>query len=304
MKKNFLLHLIILLLFASCSSQNKRIETELMECYYQTYSDNGAELKRLISNYQSLLVKEKVIADSSAKSYLNFYQKIAEEKEFEHIPSKSFLTELQSIEKPNGMINRECQSRVLTDSSSYNTNKIFILEDAISSVQEAGDLSPSLVAKQILTVLSEEDFELEYYRLRTLFLFDMLNVDYGIDNKLRTSTGEVIEHDLTNALKISTNGKNEIFTNGQKVSIKQLKEKVKDYERKNKEVSVIAINASRETMYRTYIDIQNTITSAIQSLRNEKSISDYQMEFENLTDEQKQIIIKVYPIEIVETKPE
>jgi biopolymer transport protein ExbD len=304
MKKNFLLHLIILLLFASCSSQNKRIETELMECYYQTYSDNGAELKRLISNYQSLLVKEKVIADSSAKSYLNFYQKIAEEKEFEHVPSKSFLTELQNIEKPNGMINRECQSRVLADSSSYDTNKIFILEDAISSVQEAGDLSPSLVAKQILTVLTEEDFELEYYRLRTLFLFDMLNVDYGIDNKLRTATGEIIEHDLTNALKISTNEKNDIFVNGQKVNIEQLKKKVKDYGQKNKGSSVIAISASRETMYSTYIEVQNTITSAIKSLRDKSAITKYQLEFEKLTDKQKDSIKQIYPIEIVETAPE
>lgn len=304
MKKNFLLNIIFLLLLTSCSSQDERMEKELMECYYQTYSDNGAELKKLISDYQALLVREKVMADSSAQSYLNFYKKVANEQEFEHVPSKSFLAELQNIEQPNGMINRECQTRVLADSTSYNTNKIFILEDAISSVQEAGNLNPSLVAKQILTFLNEDDFELQYYRLRTLFLFDMLNVDYGIDNKLRTSTGEVIEHDLTNALKISTNGKNEIFVNGQKVSIKKLKEKVKDYERKNKEVSVIEISASRETMYRTYIDIQNTITSAIQSLRNEKSISDYQMEFKKLTDEQKQIIKIVYPIEIVETKPE
>jgi len=304
MKKNFLLQLITLLLFASCSSQNKRIETELMECYYQTYSDNGAELKQVISNYQSLLVKEKVIPDSSAKSYLSFYQKITEGKEFEHVPSKSFLNELQSIEKPNGMINRECQSRVLADSSSFDTNKVFILEDAISSVRDAGDLNPSLVAKQILTVLNEEDFELEYYRLRTLFLFDMLNVNYGIDNKLRTATGGVIEHDLTNALKISTNEKNEIFVNGQKVNFEQLKKRITDYGQKNKGSSVISISASRETMYRTYVEVQNTITSAIQSLRKEKSISDYQMEFEKLTDEQKQIIKKVYPIEVVETKPQ
>jgi len=304
MKKNFLLNIIILLLFTSCSSQDDRMEKKLMECYYQTYSDNGAELKELISNYQRLLVEEQVMADSSAKSYLNFYQKLADEKEFEHVPSKSFLTELQNIEKPNGMINRECQTNVLADSSSYDTNKIFILEDAISSVQEAGDLSPSLVSKQILTVLNEEDFELDYYRLRTLFLFDMLNVDYGIDNKLRTATGDVIEHDLTDALKISISEKNQIFVNGQKVNIDQLKKKVADYEQTHKNSSVIAISASRETMYRTYIDVQNSITSAIQNLREKIAINEYQLGFEKLIEKQKKSIKNIYPIEIVETKPE
>lgn len=304
MKKNFLLHIIILLLFTSCYSQSKRVEKEFMDCSYQAYSDNGLQLKKLISEYQKQLVKEKMLNDSTAKSYRNFFQEIADGKEFKHVPSKSFLEQLQAIEQPNRILIKECQTRILKDSSKYDMTKLRMLENAISSVQNSGDLQPSLVAKQILLVLSEKDFELDYYKLRTMMLFDVLNVDFGIDNKLRTSTGKVIEHDLTNALKISTNGKNEIFANGQKVSIKQLKEKVKDYERKNKEVSVIAISASRETMYRTYIDVQNTITSAIQSLRNEKSISDYQMEFEKLTDEQKQIIEKVYPIEIVETKPE
>tara|TARA_R100000306_G_C4365691_1_gene137536 strand:- start:668 stop:1582 length:915 start_codon:yes stop_codon:yes gene_type:complete len=304
MKKTLSINIIILLLFTSCSSQNKRIEKEFMDCSYQAYSDNGAQLKKLIYEYQELLVEEKILTDSTAKSYRDFFQDIAYGNEFRHVPSKSFLEQLQTIEQPNRILIQECQSRILKDSSNYDMIKLRMLEKAISSVQNSGDLQPSLVAKQILSVLSEEDFELDYYKLRTMMLFDVLNVDYGIDNKLRTSTGKVIEHDLTNAFKISTNEKNEIFANGQKVSIKQLKEKVKDYERKNENSSVIAISASRETMYQTYIEVQNTITSAIKSLRDKKALSEFQIEFNKLTEEQKESIKNVYPIEIVETKPE
>lgn len=304
MKKNFLLHIIILLVFTSCSSQNKRIEKEFIDCSYQAYADNGTKLKMLISDYQKLLIKEKILTDSTAKSYRNLFQEIANGNKFTHISSKSFFEQLQTIEQPDRILIEECQLKILRDSAKYDITKLRMLENAISSVQNSGDIEPSLIAQQILSVLTVKDFELDYYKLRTMLLFDVLNEDFGIENKLRTSTGKVIEHDLKNALKISTNEKNEIFVNSRKVSVEKLKEWVKEYVEENKSNSVIWLSTSRETMYSSYIDIQNTITSAIQYLRDKHSNNEYQMEFGKLTDEQKEKIQNIYPIEIVETKPE
>lgn len=300
MKTNFLLYIIIALLFAPCIAQNNRIENLLMDCSYQAFADNGKEFKTLISDFESLLIKEKILADKSGNSYRQVLQKIADGKEFNKVPSTLFSVELQKIEKPDLEKVQECKKNIVKDSSLYDMSKLKVLEQAIDNAQNSGDLQPSLIAKGILKVLTKDDFELDFYKLRTFLLFSLIDPDSGINRRIPEMEENQVEYDLTNALKITLNDKSEIFVNDKKVTIVELKKLVRFYELENKSESIISLKANRETMYKTYMDVQNAIVSEIRHLRAKLAKEKYNMELDKLTEEQLSEIKKVYPQNMVE----
>jgi len=272
-----------------------------MDCTYQAYFDNGIELKKLISDYQEKLIEEKVLLDGTAKSYLNLFQEIAS-KEIKHLPIQPFFEKFQNIDYQNQVLIKDCRTKLLKDSTKYANTKLQMLDHEISLIR-SGSFEPSLIAQKFLSVLNLEDLELDYYQLRAMMLFEVLNTNLGIKYNLRTPTGQVINNTPEKALKISIKYKGQFYVNNQKVRREILKDKVKKYVDENKGKSVIIIDASRETMYRTYRDVQSVITSAIKRLRENFAINEYKAELELLTDEQRERIRMIYPIKIIETKP-
>lgn len=295
MKTNILLHIIIGLIFTSCSAQDDRIENKIMDCSYQSYSDGGTELKNLIIEYENLLVNEGILADNSGKSYRQVLQKIANGNEIDKVPSKFFGTEIQKIEKPNLEKVQECQKIILKDSASYDISKLKGIEEVVINAQNSNDLQPSLIAKDILKVLSDEDFEINFYKIRTFFLFGIFDTDLGLSSRLPETQENQTKYDLTNALKITLNDKSEIFVDNKKLTIDEFKKVVREYETKNKSESIISIKTDRETMYRTYIDVQNAITSEIRHLRENLAKEKYNTELDNLSEEELSEIKKIYP---------
>jgi len=300
MKTNILLNIIIGFLFTSCAAQNDRIENIIMDCSYQAFADNGKAFRTIIADYENLLINEKILADNSGKSYRQVLQKIADGNEFDKVPSKFFTDELQKIDKPDREKAQECQKIIVKDSTTYNMSKLKGLEQAITNAENSYDIQPSLIAKDILKVLSEDDFELDFYKVRTFFLFNLIEPDSGISRRLPESEENQNVYDLTNALKITLDNKSEIFVDNKKVTIDKLKKLVREYELKNKAESVISLKADRGTMYKTYIEVQNAIVGEIRHLRGKLAKEKYNTELDKLTEEQLSEIKKVYPQNLVE----
>ena len=279
MKTNILLNIIIGFLFTSCVAQNDRIENIIMDCSYQAFADNGKAFRTLITDYENLLINEKILADNSGKSYRQV---------------------LQKIDKPDREKAQECQKIIVKDSTSYNMSKLKVLEQAITNAENSNDIQPSLIAKDILKVLSEDDFELDFYKVRTFFLFNLIEPDSGISRRLPENEENQNEYNLTNALKITLDNKSEIFVDNKKVTVDKLKKLVREYELKNKAESVISLKADRGTMYKTYIEVQNAIVGEIRQLRDKLAKEKYNTELDKLTEEQLSEIKKVYPQNLVE----
>jgi len=299
MKTNILLNIIVGFLFTSCIAQNDRIENIIMDCSYQSFEDGGKKFRKLISDYENLLIKEEILADESGKSYRQVLQKIADRNEFDKIPSIFFTDELQKLEKPDLEKAQECQKIIVKDSTIYNLSKLKGLELAINNAQNSRDIQASLIAKDILKILTEEDFELDYYKLRTFFLFNIIDIDSGISRRL-PEIEENLEYDLTNALKIIIDDKSEIFIDNKKVTIDKLKRLVREYELKNKSESIISLKSDRGAMYKTYIEVQNAVVGEIRHLRDNLAKEKYNTELDNLTKEQLSEIKKIYPQKLVE----
>jgi biopolymer transport protein ExbD len=292
MKKTLLLNIILIFLFSSCNSQTERAEIKIMECFYQSYPDNGTQLKQLISEYEKLLIDEKIIESNSGESYRSILKNIADGIESSKTPSKSFVEQIKNIEKPDSLTIQKCQQTVASDSSTYDMTKLKMLETAMMNVQSAGDLQPELIAESILNVLTKEDFELDFYKLRTFFIFEMLN-SYSEINRLAQEPNR--DYDLENAFKIHLNGQNQIFVNGIEIKLTELKPLIIKYYRENKSRAVIALKTERKTMYSDYIAVQNEITSAVNTSRENLSKKKFGKEYENLSEEEKKEIDQEYP---------
>ncbi|ETN96883.1 hypothetical protein P278_03090 [Zhouia amylolytica AD3] len=271
-----------------------------MDCAYQSFADNGIAYKKQISDYENLLIDEKILIDNSGQSYRQLLMDIADEEEFDKVPSKFFVVELQKIEKPNSEEAQKCKEIIVKDSAKYDMTKLKGFEHVIDKGQYSGNFQPASIAKGLLKVLTEKDLELDFYKLRTFLLFSIIDTNSGMNKQLSDFESDQTEVDLTKALRITLDDKNQIFVNEKKVSLDDLKKLVREYESELKSESVILWKTDRATMYRNYIDVQNAIVGEIQYLRNKLAIEKYKTEFDKLTDEQQSEIKNIYPKRIIE----
>jgi len=295
MKTNILLHIIIGFLFTSCLAQNDRIENVIMDCSYQSFADNGEEFKKLIADYENLLIREEILHDKSGKSYRQVLLNISDENGFDKVPSMFFSAEWQKIVKPDTEKALECQNIRVKDSTSYDMSKLKQFEQAISKAENAINIQ-SAVAKELLEVLTEDDFTHDFYKVRTFFIFSLISTNAGISKQIE----KPIKYDLTIALKINIDDKNEIFVDTQKVTMDKLKKLVRKYESKNKSESIISLKADRNTKYRIYVDVQNAVLEEINYLRTKLAKEKYKKELTQLTKEQLSEIKEIYPQNLAE----
>lgn len=301
MKKLILTYLIFGILTISCQGQTERIEIKLMNCIYENYEDQGTEFKKILSDFEKLLIDEKILKDGTGKSYKAIFEKIIIDDDFDYNPSRSFLDEIIDIGMPQNESFRNCQSK-LRENSENKFSKGTELQTVLDSIKNSGNLTPSIVANGILSVLNEKDFELDFYKMSVFFLFDTISYtnDDGISRKLPDFKEDETEYDLSKAINIYIDGNNQIFANKEKVNIEELKVQIREYEFKNKSESIIIFKAERETMYKTYVDVQNAIVGEIRSLREQLAEEKYKTELDKLTEKQLIEIKYIYPQKIVE----
>nr|WP_295705824.1 hypothetical protein [uncultured Lacinutrix sp.] len=176
MKVKSIFCIIILIINSSCFSQNNRIENKLMECYYQSFQDNGIEIKKLIHDYENLLINEGFLKDNSAKSYITFLQNFSNQNIY--TPSKFFCVESQNIKKLNEVNYLECRKLVLEDFKHTNTSKLESIEKAVIN-----NSNPQNVVKDMLKVLTKEDFEIEYYKRQAFLVFCLIDTEAGLKKR-------------------------------------------------------------------------------------------------------------------------
>lgn len=286
-------YLTFVIFTISCNSQTLRVEDKLMNCIYQNYEDNGTKFKKALIEFEQLLINENILNDNRGNSYVAIFEKIVKENDFNYNPSKSFLDKIIDIGMPQSESFTKCQSE-LEESEFLKSNE---LQKVFDSLKESDNFSASSVASGILSVLNDKDFELDYYKMSVFFLLDTISYvnDDGLIRKLPEIQEDDTEYDLSKAIKIYIDGNNQIFVNEEKVDIDNLKIRVKDYEEKNKSESLIVLKYERETMYQTYIDVQNAIVGEIKELREKLAKQKFNSALENLTKEQLSEIRKIYP---------
>ena len=298
MKTHILFCIFFVFLILSCSAQTERIESNLMECTLQSYADGGIELKNIISDYQTLLINEGFLKDVSAKSYRGILEKMAVGNGFEKEPSKFFILEIRNIEQPDLDKIKQCQQIKWTDSTSYLSSKLKRFEN-IFDPNNPNITKASSVAKEMLEVLTIEDFELEYYRLRTFFIFSYIDTDADVDSNITVIKNPTNEQ-KQRSLKIELNHQSDIIFKGNTIDKEQLSLIIREYYSKNKSKSILTLKSDKDAIYGAFEDVQQIITLQINKLKTELAKSEFQKSLKELNKEQMDLLDNTYPLVIIE----
>jgi len=290
--------IVLIITFNSCNSQNQRIEIKLQNCIYDSYPEYGVLLKKSIIEYENHLITKDVLKNKKGSSYKNLFTKINELNSRNLIVDYYFSKLL--VKKPTSINPKlsECINSILT-SKEYLTSKPHKLEKAINEHSEKKSLTASELTKSINSILNEDDYELDFYKLRIFMLIESNSQSFGLNNRINDSKlSETKPTDLSNSLNIVLNKNNKILIQNKTLTIDELNNEVRKYEIEFKNESIITIQASREAKYKDYASIQDAIKSTIDKLRQELSLKKFNKELDQLSDEDFKTVRATYPINV------
>ena len=194
----------------------------------------------------------------------------------------------------------ECMNRIFS-SPEYLSSKPYKIKKAINELSANNLLTSIEITKSLNSILTEEDYELDYYKMKIFMLIETNSQNLGFFDNINDQ--KIIDNDTKNishALNIVLNEKNEIYIENEMLSIADLKIKVKEYELKFKSESIITLDISKKALYSDYISLENAIKEAIEELRNELSLKTFNKSFEELTEKNLKSIKKTFPIRVIE----
>lgn len=152
------------------------IENRIMKCSIEAYADGGIEFKEFIDNYQDLLINENILIDNTGESYREMLQDFTDETIKE--PSKFFYIELREIGKIDINQFQKCKKEILNKNSKNNSSKLEAFNQVFLDYP-----SRSTVAKEILKLLKDDDFENDYYKIGVFSIFSLIDLESGLKKK-------------------------------------------------------------------------------------------------------------------------
>ena len=293
MKIHFLSIMVILFSHFTGLGQTERIEKQLMDCYYQSYPDDGEGYKQLLLDYQNLLIREGFLIDESGKSYIQFLKGVVNGTHPKKEPSKLFCLESQKLSGYDPQKTIGCNQIKSVDSTNYNKSTLKQLE------QFAVD-SPKSLARKMLELLSKEDFTLDYYKRLSFLVFCMIDTQAGIN----TDFQEVKEYDPDKALHIKITENEEIYVDDNQVSKEKLASHIEQHALRNKSLATFVLAYNGNIKYSVYTNTVEILYHTVIDLREKLSLEKFGTRFEDLDNSLKKQITAIYPLRIVEEELE
>jgi biopolymer transport protein ExbD len=116
-----------------------------------------------------------------------------------------------------------------------------------------------------------------------------------------------------NIFDIRINASDRLLVEGKIADISQLKEMTKEFIMnpgkssnlaEKPELAIVSIKNDRGTSYGAYITVQDILTQAYNELRDEQSRIKYGKDFDELTEEEQDVIKDIIPMKVSEAEPE
>jgi hypothetical protein len=145
----------------------KFIEERLAFCDSNISEDEVIQLREELSNLENYFVKKGLLADQSGASYRAVYQRVVDDGDLVFAIDTTF----ELLETLEFEVYTSCFYKVLTpEQRSQITTKHQASAECIVE-NTKGNVTPASVAAQILENFSNEDFELEYFKISALLSF-------------------------------------------------------------------------------------------------------------------------------------
>jgi hypothetical protein len=299
MKK--LLSLFLLITFVACNTNQHEVETNIMNCIYSGYDDDGIAFKQLLKDFEKTLIADGVLADGTGDSYLTIFKKIAENNNVDFNSTDHFPDRVANL--PATLRNEEldnCQQQ-LTESLESKDFKGAKLSKVMNAMGP-GDIDFSKYAGAILEILDAKDFEHDYYKMTVFSIVSLLDNDTNEDDEGLTLEEDALirNRDLEKAINVYLNTNSKIEIDKIELTLDKTAQVIYAYAKESKEVATYNLTANTNAIYQDWIDLQNTIIAQVEKVRDEVSKQEHNSPFSNISEEKQEVIKRVYPLIIIE----
>ena len=315
----------IIFVITGCAQTDYDYKTEniILDCFYQHHKDADIDVKSSIDKIESILLKHKILADKSGESYIRIIEQIRDNNDLD-INNPDLLTDINSIGYiPSSVFCRDTSYASLLDSASLADSKFKYVIGIFDSIRVKGDISPTLIAEEILEVFNSHDFENDYYRTIGLVMFSnmikMNDYESGLARKLPPMPEkESVKIEEQNIFVILINAEDKILADSQPVKISELNGLVKKFLLETSDKTdidlpligkqkiskgIISMRNDRGTSYDFYIAVQNELITVYKEIRDKYSMDFFNSSFDNLDKEKQGVIKDLVPQRISEAEP-
>jgi hypothetical protein len=317
----------IVFFITGCAQTDYDYKTEniILDCFYQHHKDADIDVKSSIDKIENILLKHKILEDKSGESYIRIIERIRDNNDLD-INNPDLLTDIKSIDYiPSSVFCRDTSYASLLDSASLTDSKFKYVIGIFDSIRVKGNISPTLIAEEILEVFNTHDFENDYYRTIGLVMFanmiKMNDHDYGVSGGLTRKLPRLEENEPVepqNIFVILINSEDKILANGQIVRVSELKPLVKKFlletsdkievdlpliGKQKTSKGIISLKNDIGTSYKFYMTVQTELITIYKEIRDMYSQRFFQSDFDNLGKEKQKIIKDLVPQRISEAEP-
>lgn len=296
MKKTPLL--LLLIIFALSCQNNSNLN--VTDCLCQSFEDNGEELLELINSYEQYLIHENILSGKTGKDYMNFFDSQKGDKAHFVEVNNSFTDKFTQITLPDSAYLNQCFRTKLSD---FQDQKYKKLQNKIDSLFNAKHTTLANTTDAMLSVLTEKDFEQDYYKFITFIIIDHFYSPRTI-GILRELPPLLETQKSKNPLVIISIGENKVMADSIEISQNKLKLKINKYLKANKSKSSIIFQNRANTSYNFYLTIQELIQEELLNVRNEYSQEKFNKNYTDLDESQQKEIREIIPSCITEAEPQ
>lgn len=134
-----------------------------------------------------------------------------------------------------------------------------------------------------------------------------MDTDKGLSRQLPPMDNESqkeLDISRSNVLQIRLDRNDSLWIDGKTVAFSALQQQVESFvASRHTEQYVVGVQTDRATSYHAYFEMQNTIVAAFHSLREKMARQQYGHHFSQCTPEEREVIVKRYPLRISEAQP-
>ncbi len=142
------------------------------------------------------------------------------------------------------------------------------LEAAKRISEPEENISPGIIAQRILDNLTNEDFDLEFYKVSALMFFYRTaspSLEFELPNFSNSSDTDI------ETIKVFFSKNNEIIISDTIFMINEAKNKIYDFVSSDPHTRGVELKAERGATYETYIELTNMFNSIYKDLQSKNS---------------------------------
>jgi hypothetical protein len=233
-------------------------------CDSNLSDEQTTQLRKELDNLEDYFLTNGLLNDKSGTSYRAVYRQIVQENDliFE------IDTTLELLDNLDFQVYTSCFYKVLPPEQLTQLSTRHLEATQRISRNYDGNVTPSLVAQRILDNLTDDDFELEYFRVSALLTFYRVSsptptLNLGLPDFGRPDNPNI------QTIHVILNPKDQIVIDAKIFTIESAKQTIYDYLLTAPEARGIELTASRSASYQAYINLTNMFNTVYFELTSE-----------------------------------